>query len=243
MFADSAVSLARGWREAIAAAPEWRPPTVPTLVVVPHPDDESLSTGGLLAHLRRRSVPVVVAAVTDGDAAYPGVVVPARLASIRRAEQQVALARLGVCTASIVRLGIADGEVHRHESELEEHLVTIVARHHVEHMVAPWTSDHHRDHEACGRAAQGAAGRCSIPVTFGLFWGYQHVADPVFTPARLVRLPLDDADADAKRTAIGCHDSQIAAGVAPAPMLTPEDLAPAAWPAEMFVVDDEPAPS
>ena len=63
------------------------------VVVSPHPDDETLGVGGLLAELLARGWSVCVVAVTDGEAAH-GRQVPSaarRLARRRRAEQEAAL--------------------------------------------------------------------------------------------------------------------------------------------------------
>ncbi len=64
-------------------ATDWTPPAIPTLVVVPHPDDEVLLVGGLIATQRERGVPFHVLGVTDGEepittiaAEFPLVVAP-----------------------------------------------------------------------------------------------------------------------------------------------------------------------
>src|SRR5437899_999403 len=43
------------------------PPAARVLVFAPHPDDETIGAGGLIFHLTRRSVPVRVVFVTNGD--------------------------------------------------------------------------------------------------------------------------------------------------------------------------------
>src|SRR5690606_30041337 len=88
-------------------------PTGRTVVVVPHPDDEALAAGGLIAHQRARGREVVVGAVTDGDAAYPDWE-GTHLARVRRREQLEALHRLGVGRHAVHRLGIPDGATIRH---------------------------------------------------------------------------------------------------------------------------------
>jgi len=62
------------------------------LVVAPHPDDEVLGAGGLLALAGGE-----VVAVTDGEASHPrsDAVDPADLVAARRAETAVALGLLG----------------------------------------------------------------------------------------------------------------------------------------------------
>jgi LmbE family N-acetylglucosaminyl deacetylase len=58
------------WGSLLQALPTWRPPMIPTLIISPHPDDETLSVGGLIHYLRRNPIDVSVIAVTDGENAY-----------------------------------------------------------------------------------------------------------------------------------------------------------------------------
>jgi hypothetical protein len=41
------------------------------VVVAPHPDDEIIGSGALLSALSRRGIPIVLIAVTDGEASHP----------------------------------------------------------------------------------------------------------------------------------------------------------------------------
>ena len=85
------------WAPQRTDAQRWEPPRKLTVVVAPHPDDETLLSGGLIAHQARAGVPVIVLAVTDGEAAYPGD--PDGLARQRRREQRQALrAPFSACT-------------------------------------------------------------------------------------------------------------------------------------------------
>lgn len=98
-----------------------RPPAAgPVLVVAPHPDDETIAAGGLIADLTRHGVPVQIVFVTDGDgwawavtsALGRGRPRPAdyrRLGELRRAEAIRAAGALGVPEAAIEFLGFPDG--------------------------------------------------------------------------------------------------------------------------------------
>ncbi len=244
---DVEASTAR-WARRWAGAELCDPPSVPTLVVVAHPDDEALSAGGLIARQTRRGVPVRLVAVTDGEAAYPdlpGVIGPAELAELRRAEQDAAAHALGLGPGDVVRLGLADGQVEAHESELVDALGPLVAD--VGLVVAPWVRDHHCDHEAVGRAtaeavrrAAAEAGGVGTPTWSMVFWGWRHVDPDDAGDVEVIRLDLDAAEHAAREAAVSCHRSQVTDAVAQPPMLGPGDLAVVADAVERYVVDVTP---
>jgi LmbE family N-acetylglucosaminyl deacetylase len=181
--------------------------------VVPHPDDEVLSTGGLIALQRRRGVHVVVVAVTDGEAAYPSHR-PAALAERRRREQQNALDVLGVSPSDVVRCALPDGRVPEHTSALADVLLSVLRPNDV--LVGPWVRDHHSDHVACGETVS-AIGRAKRLTTLGsLFWAY-HYTDPTDTPTDIstssfLNLRLDQALVRARDVALLAHESQMPGG-------------------------------
>lgn len=82
----------------------------PVLVVAPHPDDESIGCGGLIAILRRRGVAVHVVIVTDGTGSHPNSAghPPPRLAKLREGEARNALAILGVGPDAVSFWQLAD---------------------------------------------------------------------------------------------------------------------------------------
>ena len=61
----------REWINSLGALASWQPPAASLLVIAPHPDDETLAVGGLIAAQRAKGLEVVVVAVTDGENAYP----------------------------------------------------------------------------------------------------------------------------------------------------------------------------
>ncbi|WP_424188127.1 PIG-L deacetylase family protein [Actinokineospora sp. G85] len=83
---------------ALEALPRFTPDDRPLVVVAPHPDDEVLGVGGLMA----LSGQVRLIAVTDGEASHPGssARTPAEMAATRRRETADALAVLGVSPRS-----------------------------------------------------------------------------------------------------------------------------------------------
>ncbi len=216
------------WRSVLRGVPSWSPPALRTVVVVPHPDDEVLGTGGLVAHQRRRGHDVVVVAVTDGEAAYadaPG------LAATRVREQTGALHRLGLVTDRVIRLGFPDGHVDRHVDALSTVVASLVDVGTL--LVAPWQHDAHPDHEACGRAAATVAAEAGADLAFSLFWAWHRVAPACMPIDRMVRLDLDEDLIAARYDALVCHASQWAD--AAASILPLDVLGPMTRPFEVYV--------
>ena len=153
------------WMLLLSDLPRWQPPDKPTIVISPHPDDETLGSGGLIARLRSEGTEVTVIAVTDGENAYgdgPG------LGEIREREQINALGKLGVDPQHVIRIRLPDSGLMDCESRLVEVLQSVVSPN--AHIVAPWRLDFHPDHEACGRAAEAIAREKEAQLTSYFFW-------------------------------------------------------------------------
>lgn len=187
----------------------WLPPVKRTVVVIPHPDDEVLAAGGVILHQRAHGVPVVAVAVTDGDAAYPDwdATNATDLRTVRLGEQRAAFAELGIHEGDVVRLGLPDGHVAKHESELVTRLCEVVQAGDL--LVAPWVHDHHVDHEACGRAARAVAASAGCELIATLVWAWRFVALTEHADVELLRLRLDASQARARWSAMQCHRSQF----------------------------------
>lgn len=229
----TAVRSGPTWARSRDLAPSWVPPTVPTVFVVPHPDDEVLMMGGLLARQLDGDQPVTVVAVTDGEAAYPSRPA-APLADARRREQRLALSLLAGSPdrrPEVVRLGLPDGDVAGNEPELARALGALVGRRSL--VVAPWAHDHHCDHEAVGRAAAIVAAERSAVLASGLFWAWWRT--PPVTGLR--RLAVPDGHRARRRAAVGAHRTQLIGPTAAVPpVLADPDLAPLAWRHEYYFV-------
>lgn len=221
------------WTRALSGLPVWSAPVAPMLVVSPHPDDETLGCGGLIAAERRRGAQVVVAAVTDGEHAYPGDEGGDGLAATRRVEQDRALARLGVEEDHVFRLGLMDSSVGTREAELVERLLERLTPDSC--IVAPWEGDFHPDHEACGRAAAEAAGRSGARLISYFFWTWHRGTPETIAGLNLAMFPLDDELLHAKAEALACHRSQLEREKG-GPVLPAELLGPAYRPFEIFLV-------
>jgi LmbE family N-acetylglucosaminyl deacetylase len=220
------------WLDALAEAPGWLPPSKRTVVIAPHPDDETLGAAGVIAWQRRSCLPVSVVAVTDGEAAYtdaPG------LAEERRKEQESALQNLGVHSHNIVRLGLPDSKVAQHEQRLMNLLKPLLLPGTL--VLVPWSRDWHPDHEACGRVAEHVARRVGAELAFYLFWTW-HQAEPAVLHHQNVRRFEMDAELTAsKEAALQSHRSQLERANG-APILPEDLLKPARRSFETFILHD-----
>jgi LmbE family N-acetylglucosaminyl deacetylase len=218
------------WIECLRLSPYWRPEEKLMVVVAPHPDDETLAAGGLIAMQRFRQIPVTLLSVTDGEAAYPEV---PDLGSKRRVEQVQAADALGLAPDSLVNLGLRDSAVAESESALADQIEEYVNSETL--LVAPWSYDPHPDHEACGRAAATAATRTGATLISYFFWTWHRFSATSLNGLSLRRLALS-ADACSRRAkALACHRSQLHRDQGP-PILPEILLAPARRPFETFVI-------
>jgi LmbE family N-acetylglucosaminyl deacetylase len=125
------------------------------IVVVPHPDDETLALGGTLQQLQAAGSATTLVLVTDGEASHPADD-PDRTRSRRAAELTAALTELAVSPV-IDHLRLPDAAVDRHEDALIERLTALTTTDPGAAILAPHPEDVHRDHRACGRAADTVA--------------------------------------------------------------------------------------
>lgn len=124
------------------------------LVLAPHPDDESLGCGGLIAMLRNGGKDVFVMFITDGSSSHPNSrrYPAAALAALRRSEAIAALYVLGVPEDAIFFFAKKDGALPAEGEEKFEHnanqlqlLITLLQP---DLVLVPYEKDPHRDHRA-----------------------------------------------------------------------------------------------
>ncbi|MET0461176.1 MAG: PIG-L family deacetylase, partial [Ilumatobacteraceae bacterium] len=127
------------------------------VVVAPHPDDEILCAGGLMRWTARSGRDVVVVAVTDGEGSHAlsTVVGPDELRSLRAAERDVALARMGVPTATVVRFAFPDRGCAEMVPAIAGALADVLRPDDL--VVGPSSGDRHPDHVAVADAVAIAA--------------------------------------------------------------------------------------
>ena len=142
----------------------------PFVVVAPHPDDESLACGGLIADACRQGLRGTVVIVSDGVGSHPNssAYPPDRLRSLREGEARRAAKELGLRPEEILFLGLPDRFVPCEGEEAERAIGVIVhctreigAR----SLFVSWRHDPHCDHQASywiARAVQRRAGELRL---------------------------------------------------------------------------------
>lgn len=182
------------------------------VVVVPHPDDETLGAGGLLHRLATAGTVITVVFVTDGAAGYPGTGPDQvrELVRVRRDEARAALATLGVDAGQAHFLDVPDGAVAGPtETLLAGRLGPLLAG--ADLCLAPWPLDPHPDHQATGRAAAVAAGASGVTLWQYPIWMRHSIRpDGIGADAgRLRVLRLQPSEQAIKQAAIETHASQV----------------------------------
>lgn len=181
-----------------------------TLVFAPHPDDEILGCGGLIALFVRRGSPVTIVYLTSGDAGSLEKE-PEELAGIREGEARQGAAVLGI--DDLVFLRNPDGDLEYSRANLNI-IVKIIRDRKPELILAPHGEENHPDHRAAHqlviesvRRAAGAwfagCGRASWRVP-------QLLCYEVLTPLTQVSYTADITDVmELKLNALRKHASQV----------------------------------
>lgn len=189
------------------------PSTSRVVVIAPHPDDEILTAGGLLAAHAAQGGDCLIVAVTDGDASHPGSSLwPAqRLLRTRPEETERALQTLwrGGRAGNIQRLQLSDGQIGNQRSELIGKLAPLLTSADV--VITTWRLDGHPDHEATAQAAitatrDAGAALLEVPVWA---WHWATPGDTRLPWHRARRIDLDLCSVTQKQAAIRAFASQL----------------------------------
>ncbi|WP_282063865.1 PIG-L deacetylase family protein [Roseobacter litoralis] len=128
------------------------------LALAPHPDDETLGCGALLAAAFATTGAHVIC-MTDGARSHPQSRdwPPARLADLRAAEMREAISHLGGTAEALTMLGEPDGQLNmqyeRYE-EIAQRIVEIARQKGIRRVFASSASDAHHDHKATASIAR-----------------------------------------------------------------------------------------
>ncbi len=178
------------------------------LLVMPHPDDETLGCGQALAAAADAGRQIALVLVTDGEGSHPSCD-RAELASLRRAELEAALANLSPqFTIPIHALGLPDGRSCRDGlCEAAWEALLVFAQFSAPRAI--WTTsaaDPHCDHQAAHAIARDLAEHCGAMVWSMPIWGRFGERALPEAELRLFDIP---ALAKRKRRALSAYRSQF----------------------------------
>ncbi|KQT96125.1 GlcNAc-PI de-N-acetylase [Methylobacterium sp. Leaf469] len=214
------------------------------VVVAPHPDDESLGCGGLIAEACRLGRAVRLVVVTDGcgshthSAMYP----PERLRTLREDETRTAVAELGLAPEYVRFLRLPDAHAPSAGPEAEAAAAAILddaASCNAGALFVTWGHDPHCDHKASAAiVALAQVQRPALPAYAYPVWGFTLPPETeVGDPPEGYRLDIA-AHLPAKARAVAAHRSQTTDLIADDPTgfrLAPDMLTNFAGPHEIFL--------
>jgi LmbE family N-acetylglucosaminyl deacetylase len=231
------------WLERLApprlAPRQWLRPAARLVVVAPHPDDEILGGGGLLAWHVGRGGRAEVVAVTDGEASHRGDPSwpPDRLGALRRRERERGLEWLGVRGSSVTRLGFPDGNVATCRDALHRALRALLREDDV--VIVTWSLDGHPDHDVTGSQVERVCAErgCRLLQAPVWMWHWSVPGDARVPWQRLRAVPLSSHALARKALALAEHRTQLQVrGAGTDPVLGASLVARARRAAEYFFV-------
>jgi LmbE family N-acetylglucosaminyl deacetylase len=210
------------------------------LILAPHPDDESLGCGGLIAACVAAKRPPLVVVLTDGAASHLGsrAFPPDRLRTVRAQEVVTAVGHLGLPADRLVLLNQPDGAAPVTGPGFQALVLALAGLVRREPdcgaILAPWRYDPHCDHEAASIIASAVAAQASIRRVAYPVWGWTLPAEAPVPGVLAAGFRFDVVPyLAAKRRAISAHQSQYGA-------LITDDPNGFRLPSELLAVFDEP---
>ncbi len=185
-------------------------------ILAPHPDDESLGCGGLIAEACIRGHPPRILILTDGTGSHPNsrLFPPHRLRALREAETLAAAAQLGLPPGHVIFLGYQDTAAPSEGPALQhaaDYLSEILGRAGCRTLLAPWRHDPHCDHQAAAAIAIAAGKRLGCRVLAYPVWGLTLPPDTPLPDEQFTGFRIEIAHhLGRKRAAIRAHASQYA---------------------------------
>lgn len=212
-------------------------PSQRLVVVAPHPDDEVLACGALMAMHAARGGEVVIVAVTDGEGSHGegSGMNRVELAARRRRERLQGLMQLGLEQPSVHALALRDGQVQTQAMLLRGWLLFFLRPGDV--VVSTWECDGHPDHDTTGRITRQTCSHlgCRFLAAPVWMWHWAAAADARVPWQRLQRLDLGAQAWSRKQAALAAHVTQLTPrSDTVGAVLGAALLARAAWPHEYY---------
>lgn len=188
----------------------------PFVVLSPHPDDETLGTGGLIAEACAAGQRVDVIVVTDGSGSHPRSrqYPRQRLVDLRYSEVHNAGRALGLPPERVQFLGLPDTSAPKSGPQFDaavERILAVIRHAGAGTVFVTWERDPHCDHEATAELAR-AVRRLSPGLKLWAYpiWGWHIAADAEIHQPDLRGVRIDISECLArKHAAIKAHASQM----------------------------------
>ena len=142
-------------------------PSGPLIVLSPHPDDETLGAGALIARYRANGHKVKIILATEGaGASVKGLGEPDKIAALRHKEACTATRLLGVADGDVVFLSLPDGDLMKHQAQIQKHILKAIRETAPALIVSPCPEKCHDDHQAIAYSLRTLAreGHVTCPI-------------------------------------------------------------------------------
>lgn len=166
------------------------------LVIAPHPDDETLGCGGIIAQMLQNDITVTVLIMTDGDG---GGRMP-NIKKIRMHEFECAKTILGF--TKDFRLAFPDGSLALYEDEVCEKISEILKKNSFSLIFVPYLLDYNSDHQAVNRVLAKSLIQVDYPLVKIAMY---EIWTPITYPNCLINVSLQY---EIKKEALCCYRSQ-----------------------------------
>lgn len=178
------------------------------LILAPHPDDEVIGCGALIARKIEAGSHVSVAILTDGAAtAKPANASREAKAKVREAEARRALAFLGLPSEHLHFLGFEDGKLHADALALESRIRQLIDRIEPTELYVTCRLDRHTDHQTAALAAARAVEASKSPISV-LEYPVWALTAPQMIGSRQVLAVDTDPYLERKRRAFAAYESR-----------------------------------
>jgi LmbE family N-acetylglucosaminyl deacetylase len=189
---------------------------LPIVILSPHPDDETLGAGGLIAEACAAGQLVEVVVVTDGSGShvrserYP----KPELVALRYSELHKAGLALGLQPDRITFLGVTDTLTPKSGPQFDaavQEIAKIVRRSGAGSLLVTWECDPHCDHEASAKLAKAVASMIpGLKLWAYPIWGWHAEVDADLDQPFPHAWRIDISNyRDRKLAAIDAHASQM----------------------------------
>jgi LmbE family N-acetylglucosaminyl deacetylase len=185
------------------------------LVIAPHPDDESLGCGALIAAAADEKRPISIIVVTDGAGSHPNSkqYPSQRLRALREEESLAGVAALGVESGTVRFLALPDRAAPAVGPAADTAVDSIVEEAHKARAAAlfvTWRNDAHADHQASYKLARRAQEKLNgVRLLEYSIWGRDLPPEVDLPTAPSGRRFSVEAFRSRKEASIFCYRSQV----------------------------------